>query len=247
MTPCFGLLAALLAQAASASAAASGGTRGERRAEVGARAAGDDFAFALGAAESSGPQAARREELIAAVEASAVKGELRVVPGSARLFRIAGEAGVHFETWGLVLGARTGSIGRMRLRAAFARLELERELGDNLHGGMSAAVWLLQLDAPRSTDPWNLYGRSTLDWPQRWESGAWISRELGIVSLAPSLSFSQPPSGWEARASLGVEVQIGPAKLRGEAAAAKQWGKTDLWMFDVSAGLTLTLLAPRSE
>jgi hypothetical protein len=200
----------------------------------------------LGASESAGPQAAQREELMTGVEVGAVKGELRVVPGSAGLFRVAGEAGVHFETWGLVLGARTASIGRMRLRAASARLELERELADNLHGGIDAALWLLQLDAPRSTDPWNLYGRSTLDWPQRWESSAFISREIGIVSLAPSLSISQPPSGWEGRASLAVEVQIGPAKLRGEAAAAKQWGRTDLWMFDVSAGLTLTLLAPQS-
>ncbi len=245
MTPCFGLLAALVAQAASASAAAAGGTRGERRAEVSARAGGEDFAIVLGASESSGPQAARREELMTAIEGGAVKGELRIVPGSAGLFRIAGEAGVHFETWGLVLGARTGSIGRMRLRAASARLELERDLGEQLHGGVSAALWLLQLDAPRSTDPWNVYGRSTLDWPQRWESGAFVSRELGIVSLTPALSISQPPDGWEGRASLAVEVQIGPAKLRGEAAAAKHWGKTDLWMFDLSAGLTLTLLAPQ--
>ena len=245
MTLSCGLLAVLVAQAASASAAASGGSRGERRAELGARAGGEDFAIALGASESAGPQAPQREELLAGVEAGVVRGELRVVPGSAGLLRIAGEAGVHFETWGLVLGARSGSLGRMRLRSAGARVELERELAEQLHGGVSGALWLLELDAPRSRDPWNAWGRATLDWPQRWETGAWLSREVGIVSIAPSLSLSQPPDGFEARSSIGVEVQIGPAKLRAEGAAAKQWGKTELWMFEVSAGVTLTLLAPQ--
>src|SRR5438105_4527586 len=108
---------------AEASILAGGGTRGERRIEISARATTGDFTGTLGAAESEGPRAARREELLLGVQAGFFKGELRLVPGSEGLLRMSGELGVHSETLGLVLAARAASFGRTELRAYGARLE----------------------------------------------------------------------------------------------------------------------------
>src|SRR5437763_17131701 len=111
----------VLIAAGEVAASAAGSSRGEQRAEVTAKL--DDVS--LGVAESEGPSAARREELIATARDGMLKGEFHLVPGSAGMFRAAAEAGVHFEPVGLVLGARTVSLARMQLRAVAARLELE--------------------------------------------------------------------------------------------------------------------------
>jgi len=226
---------ALLA-AAEVAASATGSSRGERRAELTAKF--DDVL--LGVAETDGPSAARREELIATAQDGILKGEFRLVPGSAGMFRAAAEAGVHFESLGLVLGARTVSLGRMQLRAAAARLELEGDLLEDLRAGLSASIWALDLAAPRSRDPWNAFGRATLDWPQRWELGWWASRGIGPVSLTPSGSLSQAPTSMEARGALGIEVQIGPAKLRAEAGAARLFDAR-MWLFDLTGAIALAL------
>src|SRR5438132_4716291 len=151
---------------------AGAGSRGERRVEATAHAASEGLGLTLGAAESEGPQAPQRQEVLLGAESGAAKGELRVVPQSAGLFRLGAEAGVHFESISLVLGARTASLGRAQLRGAGARLEVEGQLTDEVRAGLSASAWALQLDTP-SRDPWTAWGNATLDWAQRWEVGAW--------------------------------------------------------------------------
>src|SRR5437763_9120385 len=107
------LLAALLA--AEASLDAGLGLRGERRAAISARAGDEDLRVSLGAMQFAGLQAPERQELSLGVETSRFRGELTIVPQSAGLLRAAAEAGVHFESWGLVLAPRAASLGRTRL------------------------------------------------------------------------------------------------------------------------------------
>ena len=230
------------ARAAEAAFIVAAGTRGERRIEISARTSKDKLSFSLGAAETGGPDAEQRQELIASVEAGPLKVEGRFVPWSSGLLRAAAEAAVHFGPLGLVLGGRTASYGRYEMRGGGARLEWETALAETLHAGMTGSVWVLALDAPKTADAWSSYAKGTLDWAQRWEAAAWASKDLGVVSLAPAFSVSQPPqpSALEARGSLGLEVQIGQAKLRAEAGAAKLWPQ-EQWLFDLSAGMSMAL------
>jgi hypothetical protein len=84
---------------------------------------------------------------------------------------------------------------------------------------------------------------ATLDWCQRWDAGVWVARDIGPVALTPSFALSQPPQNgaYEARGSLAVEVDLGPARLRADAGAARLFGPEQMWMFDVSAGVTMSL------
>src|ERR1700736_3110718 len=161
------LLAALLA--AEASIDAGVGLRGERRASIGARAGDEDLRVSLGAMKFAGPQAPEREELSLAAETPHVRGEFKMVPMSAGLLRAAAELGVHSGTWGFVLVGGAASLGRLQLRAAGARAEVEGGLGEGVRAGGSFAAWALKLDAPRSKDPWGDWGNATLDWGERWE------------------------------------------------------------------------------
>jgi hypothetical protein len=229
------LLAALVA--AEASLDAGLGLHGERRAAISARAGEEDLRISLGAAQFSGLQAPERQELSVSAETPLFRGELKVVPLSAGLLRLAAEVGVHSETMGLTLAARAASLGRTNLRAIGARAELEGKLAEGVRAGGSATVWALQLDAPPSADPWAAYGAATLDWAERWETGAWISKELGDVSLTPGLSAAQT-TALEARASLTAEIQLGPVKLRVEAALGRA---RSALQGDVACGLTLAL------
>ncbi len=239
------LFAALLAAgdpAAEFSLSAAAGTRGEKRAEAIARAGDTNLTITLGAAQLSGPLAPDRQEVLLGAQAGVVRGELRVVPQSAGLFRAGGEVGVHFETVGLILVARTASLGSTRLRGAGARLELEGQLDDGLRGGLAASAWALQLDAGSPRGAWLRWGNSTLDWAQRWETGAWLSQEFAeLFSLTPALAVAQPAQegAFEARASLALEVPLGPVKLRVEPALVRQW--PELWMLDVTLGVAMSL------
>ena len=238
------LLAALLAadvDNVEATVRAVASSRMEGRAEVSARAASDGISLTIGASESAGASAVQRQELFAAVEADAFRAEARIVPQLGGLFRLAAQAGVHFDSWGLVLDGRTASLGATQLHALGVRLELETAFADDLHAGLSGAAWALQLDAPPLADPWSRYGSATLDWAQRWETGAWASFDIGALSLAPSLSLSRPPQDtFEAHAALAIEAQAGPAKLRVEAGAGRLFAQ-QLTLVDVSAGITLSL------
>jgi hypothetical protein len=221
---------------------AAAGTRGERRAEAIARASGSGLSLTLGAIDFGGISAPERQEILLGAQAGVIRGELRLVPQSAGLFRAGAELGFHFETVGLVLSARTASLGRMQLRGAGARLELEAGLAEGVHGGLSASAWALQLDAPAMRHAWLSYGLSTLDWAQRWETGAWLSIDFGdLFALTPSLSAAQPaqPNTFEARASLALEVPLGPIKLRAESAVARQW--PEMWLADLSLGVAMSV------
>ena len=239
------LFAALLAAgdpAAEFSLTAAAGTRGERRADAIARAGDADFALSLGGAQLSGPLAPDRQELFVGAQAGVVRGELRLVPQSSGLFRAGGEVGVHFETVGLILGARTATLGHTQLRGAGARLELEGQLEDDLRAGISAQLWALQLDAESPREAWVRWGNTTLDWAQRWETGLWLSQEFGeLFTLTPALSVAQAAQEgvFEARGSLALEVPLGAVKLRFESALARQW--PELWMLDVTAGVSMSL------
>jgi hypothetical protein len=134
------------------------------------------------------------------------------------------------------------SLGRTQLRGAGARLELETRLAEGVHGGLSAAAWTLQLDAPSMRHAWLNWGASTLDWAQRWETGAWLSADFGDrFSLTPSLSAAQSaqPDTFEARASLALEVALGAIKLRAESAVARQW--PEMWLADLSLGVAMSV------
>ncbi len=240
------LLVAALVGAADPSAefsfTAGAATRGERRVEATARASSGEVALTLGATDLAGPRAPERQEMLFAAKLGVLAGEVRAMPSSAGLSRIGAEAGVHFESVSLVLGARTASLGHTELRGAGARLELEGDLAEGLRAGLGASAWALQLEAPSSRNAWTTWGNLTLDWPQRAEAGAWISRDFAeLFSLTPSLSAGQSaqPGVYELRGSLAVEVPLGPVKLRAEPALARQWPQ--LWLFDFSAGLTLAL------
>src|SRR5216684_4087352 len=138
-----GLIAAEVsdeARIAEASLQAGLGMRGERRAELSARAGAEGISMVLGAAQSAGPQSPEREELLLGFESPAWRGELRVVPGSAGLTRGAGELGVHFETWSLVLGGRAASLGRTSMNGIGARFELEGEPLEGIRAGASVSA-----------------------------------------------------------------------------------------------------------
>ncbi|TMA28967.1 MAG: hypothetical protein E6J78_04545 [Deltaproteobacteria bacterium] len=229
------LLAALLA--AEASIDAGVGLRGERRASIGARAGDEDLRVSLAAMRFAGPQAPEREELSVAAETEHLRGEFKVVPMSAGLLRAAAELGVHSGTWGFVLVGRAASLGRRQLRAAGARAEVEGELAEGMRAGGSFAAWALQLDAPRTSDRWGDWGKATLDWGERWELGAWLSKEMGDLSLTPALSLAQS-TALEGRASLQAELQLGPVKLRAEAAVGRA---RSLLQGEVGCGLVLGL------
>src|SRR4051794_33620485 len=93
--------------------AAGAGSRGEQRAEMTARASSDDLTLTLGAGTFAGAEAPLRQQLAVGVQVGVFKGDLRAVPPSAGFQGVSGEAGVHFETLGLVLNARTASLDRM--------------------------------------------------------------------------------------------------------------------------------------
>jgi hypothetical protein len=229
-------------RAAEAAFTVAAGTRGERRIELSAKTSKAGLSFSLGAVESGGPQADQRQELVAGFQAGPLHVEGRFVPWSSGLLRAAGEVGVHFEPVGLILGARTAKFGRYQLQGGGARLELESSSGETLHAGLTGSIWVLSLDAPKTGDAWNSYAKSTLDWAQRWETSAWASKDIGAVALVPAFSISQPPQpgALEARASLGVELQLGQTKLRVEGGTAKLWPQ-EQWLFDLSAGMTMAL------
>jgi hypothetical protein len=229
------LLAALLA--AEASLDAGVGLHGERRAGIGARAGDEELRVSLGALQFTGPLAPERHELSFAAETPHFRGELRVVPGSAGLLRAAGELGVHSATWGLVLAGRAASLGRTQLTGVGARAELEGQLAEGLRAGGSAAAWALHLDAPRSADPWAAWGAATLDWGERWEVGAWLAKEWGDLSLTPALGVAQA-GALEGRASVTAELQLGPIKLRAEAAIGRARG---ILQGEIGGGLTLAI------
>jgi hypothetical protein len=229
-------------RAAEAAFTVAAGTRGERRIEVLAKTSKDGLSFSLGAVESGGPDADQRQELIAGMEAGALRIEGKLVPWSAGLLRAAAEAGIHFGPLGLVLGGRAAAFGRYQMKGGGARLELETAVNEALHAGLTGSVWVLALEAPKIPDAWGTFAKNTLDWAQRWEASAWASKDLGAISLAPAFSVSQPPQpgALEARGSLGLELQVGQAKLRAEAGAAKLWPQ-EQWLFDLSAGMTMAL------
>jgi hypothetical protein len=229
-------------RAAEAAFTVAAGTRGERRVEVLAKTSKDGLSFSLGAVESGGPDADQRQELIAGMEAGALRIEGKFVPWSAGLLRAAGEAGVHFGPLGLILSGRAAAFGRYEMKGGGARLELETAFNEALHAGLTGSVWVLALEAPKIPDAWGTFAKNTLDWAQRWEASAWASKDLGAFALAPAFSVSQPPQpgAMEARGSLGLELQVGQAKLRAEAGAAKLWPQ-EQWLFDLSAGMTMAL------
>lgn len=239
------LLSALLAGAdpvAEFSFAAGAGTRGERRAEAVARASSGEFALTLGAADFAGPDAPLRQEILFGAQLSALRAEFRAVPPSEGMQRLSAELGVHFEPVGLVLGARTATLGSAQLQGAFARLELEGQIAEDVRAGLALSGWALQLDARTPRSAWMAWGNGTLDWAQRLEAGLWLSREFGeLFSLTPALSVAQSAQAgvYEARASLSLEVPLGPLKLRAEPAVARQW--PEMWMFDLTAGIALTM------
>lgn len=216
----------VLVAAAEVAASASGSSRGERRAEVSFRMDG----LAFGAAQTEGAQAPLRTEILLGAESETLKAELRVVPGSAGLFKAAGELGVHFAPLGLILAARSASLGRYQLRAVGARLEMEKELFEGVHAGAAAAAWALSLEAPKGGNPWHTYGGATLDWPESWELSLWVE--------SVSLALAGSPQGLHGRAALGAEVTLGPVKLRAEAGAQRLFAEK-LLLFDLTCGASV--------
>src|SRR3954469_10922406 len=105
----------LLLIAAEVSLAAGAGSRGEQRAEMTARASSDDLTLTLQAGTFSGAEAPQRQDLALGLQVGVFKADLRAIPPAAGLQGLAAEAGVHFETVGLVLNARTASLDRARL------------------------------------------------------------------------------------------------------------------------------------
>jgi hypothetical protein len=229
------------ARTAEASCSVAAGTIGERHIEVAARTLRDGVGFALGAVEMGGPGSAQRQELMAGVSLGVFKAEARFVPWSSGLLRVSGEAGVHFDTLGLILVGHTASIGKTSMQAAGARVEYENSFDEQWHYGASAGASALSLDAPKSKDAWGAYSKSTLDWVSRWDVSAWVSRDLGSFSLSPSASVAQPPQdgAFEIRGALALEIQLGAAKIRAESGVARLW--PDQVLFDVSAGVTMQL------
>ena len=90
-----------------------------------------------------------------------------------------------------------------------------------------------------AVDPWGSFGAATLDWAQRWEMSLSVKRRLGPISLSPCIGVAQPAQdgAYSARASLGLETQLGPARLSVGAAVAHLW-PADLWLADAMLGIT---------
>src|SRR5260370_34902729 len=107
------LIAALIAaeisdeaRIAEASLQAGLGMRGERRAELSARAGAEGISMVLGVTQSAGPQSPDREELLLGFESPAWRGGLRLVPRSAGLTRRAADVGCPLATWRLLSARR---------------------------------------------------------------------------------------------------------------------------------------------
>ena len=218
------------ARTAEASVEAAAGLRGERRAGVLARTAADGVVISLGVVRSEGPKAPERDELRFALQTPHAHAEVRAVPAAAGYLRGAAEAGVHGETWGLVLDGRLARLGRESLAAVGLRVEVEGPLREDLRAGATLAGSLLSLTSPAprtgmlstAADPWTRWGESTLDWAQRGELSGWVSRDFGSVSLTPALSLSVPArTDLEVRAAFGAELQLGAVKLRAELSCAR--------------------------
>lgn len=224
------------------------GRQGERRIEAMARAAAGELTVVLGAETLASDRAPERRGAIVGVELSSGgfdwEAELRAMPQAAASSRVAGRVGVRGGLLSLSLAARAESLGGKRLRAAGAAVELEAPLAEAWSGALSASAWATELveDRAASRDPWGAFGAATLDWAERWELSGSLKRQLGPVSIAPAVALGQPaqPGALSARASLAVEVQLGPARVTAAAAGGHLW-PSGLWIADATAGLSWRL------
>jgi hypothetical protein len=249
-TPASGERAASVAfRALDTSLQVTAGRQGERRIEAMARASAGELTVVLGAETFASDRAPERRGAIIGVELSSGgldwEAELRAVPQAAASSRVAGRVGVHGELLSFSLAARAESLGGKRLRAAGATLELEAALAEAWSGALSASAWATELLDDRrahSRDPWGAFGAATLDWAERWELSGSLKRQLGPVSIAPAVALGQPaqPGALSARASLAVEVKLGPARVSAAAAGGHLW-PSGLWIADATAGLSWRL------
>ena len=114
-----------------------------------------------------------------------------------------------------------------QLNALGAAAELEARLPLSVRGGLRAAVYRVELKAVDANaapapgrsnkvyrpGPWDRFGASTLDWPERWEVGAQAARPWGPLSTTLTASVGAPASdgALATRAGLRIEAALGPA------------------------------------
>ncbi len=229
------------------------GRMGERHVELLVRARSGEVTLVVGAETLASDRAPERRAVIFGAELArgdlSWEAELRTAPPAEGLSRTLARLGLHGDFAGLSLLGRDESLRGTRLRAAGLALDLERPIDPDSTAwklSLSASAWLTDLRAPaqpgvprRSRDPWGAFGAATLDWAQRWELSVSAKRALGALSLAPGLGFAQPAQdgAYAARASLGLEARLGPARLSLSTALAHLW-PGDLWLVDAMLGIS---------
>lgn len=227
------------------------GRMGERHTELVVRARSGDVTIVAGAETLASDRAPERRAAILGAELArgdlSWEGELRTAPQAAGLSRLAARVAVHGDSAGLSLLGRDETLHGVRLRAAGLALDLERPIDTaGCRLSLSASAWATDLSAPaqaasgrRSHDPWSAFGAATLDWAQRWELAVAAKRRLGPLTIAPGLGVAQPAQdgAYAARASLGLEAQVGPARLALSTALAHLWPE-GLWLTDATLGVS---------
>ncbi len=226
------------------------GRMGERHVELVARARSGEVTLVVGAETLASDRAPERRAVILGFELArgdlSWEGELRTAPQAAGLARLVARLGMHGDFAGLSLLGRDETLHGTRLRAAGLALDLDRPLDSGWRLALSASAWATDLSAPpqvgggrRSRDPWSAFGAATLDWAQRWELSLSAKHTLGPLSIAASLGVAQPAQdgAYAARASLGLETQLGPARLALSVALAHLW-PADLWLADAMLGIS---------
>jgi hypothetical protein len=126
-----------------------------------------------------------------------------------QLLRVGGTAEVELD---LPLSLRSA------LRASAARLELH-----GLSPQPETTVGRRPAAAAYRPGPWDRFGASTLDWPERWELGARLQRAWGPLAATLSASIGAPPAdgALSTRGGLKIERSFGMASASLAGAVAR--------------------------
>jgi hypothetical protein len=220
--------------------------QGEQALKVGGTFELDPIEARFGVESLGGARAPLRHAASGAFAVSidgwSIEGEARASPPQAEADALAGTLGLRRELEG---AAATLSIGARRsdwlpcdacavqtLAGAGASIEGELAIAPGWRVDARAAAWALQLrgaDRARPSawtpGPWDRFGASTLDWPERWELGGTIRRSWTAIAGALGASIGAPPADGAiaARATAKLEASLGPGTAVLSAAVARLW------------------------
>ena len=218
---------------------ARGSPTGDASVRLLASVRGPSLGLRLGAESAAGPTASLRHAAFVGATASAGPWEsdldFKVLPSQAGAAGLFGAWAVRRDLdplgLGLTVDARRTSQAicavcpQRSLSAVGLSAEVSTALPWALKGSARAAAWAVELRGEKlakvsttgstgsssPVSPWERYGASTLDWAERWDLGARLERDLGLVSASVSASLGAPAQDAALcqRASLAVQRSFG--------------------------------------